>query len=249
MLTSKSSTRAVFVTGLVALICFCTTSSRSLVAEELVAAADVKIVFKDHIQPILKKNCVRCHGEKRQKSGYRLDSREATLTSGEIGKSIVLGNSKDSPFIHYVAGIHEDLEMPPSGDPLSSEQIALLRAWIDQELDWTEAPKEVVKIYHTAEIAEAHKDLVTNVAFAPGGARLASAGGQSLPFRPGEVVIWDVASKKELSRLEGQESLVWGLASHPTARRSRPVPTKRSRAFTTPRTARSSTVSLATRTG
>src|SRR5262249_47888894 len=54
---------------------------------------------------------------------------------------IVPGKSAESRLIRYVAGLDEDYQMPPegAGQPLSSEQIGLLRAWIDQGARWTRA--------------------------------------------------------------------------------------------------------------
>ena len=60
---------------------------------ELPPVAEVEIDFSKHIKPILRKTCIRCHGPKKQKSEYRLDSREAALAGGEIGKGIIVGNN------------------------------------------------------------------------------------------------------------------------------------------------------------
>ena len=63
----------------------------------------------------------------------------AALKGGENGAAIVPGDSARSPLIYYVARLVEDMEMPPTGakdKPLTSHEIALLRAWIDQGLPW-----------------------------------------------------------------------------------------------------------------
>src|SRR6185436_9047530 len=46
-----------------------------------------------------------------------------------------------SPLIHFTARLVEDSEMPPrgKGEPLTAEQVGLLRAWIDQGVQWPEA--------------------------------------------------------------------------------------------------------------
>jgi hypothetical protein len=46
--------------------------------------------------------------------------------------------------VHLVAGLEEDTVMPPEGkgDRFTAEQIALLRAWIDQGADWPDDGKE-----------------------------------------------------------------------------------------------------------
>ncbi|MFP6672978.1 MAG: hypothetical protein VB857_16325, partial [Pirellulaceae bacterium] len=53
-----------------------------------------------------------------------------------------------------------------------------------------------------------HGDWVTAVAFSPDGNVLASAGGESLQYRPGSVKLWDVSSGKQLAALEGHKANV-----------------------------------------
>ncbi|HMP81696.1 MAG TPA: hypothetical protein PKA41_03195, partial [Verrucomicrobiota bacterium] len=100
--------------------------------------ADIEIQFARDIQPILDKSCLRCHGFENHKAGLRLTSRESSLRGGDNGAAIIPGDSAKSPLIHYVARLVPDMEMPPEGkgDPLSTEQVALLRAWIDQGVQW-----------------------------------------------------------------------------------------------------------------
>jgi hypothetical protein len=94
--------------------------------------------FTADIKPILETSCLRCHGTERPKSRFSLATREAALKGGENGVAIFPGDSAKSPLIHYVAGLVADMEMPPSGkgDPLTRDQVALLRAWIDQGVVW-----------------------------------------------------------------------------------------------------------------
>ena len=63
-----------------------------------------------------------------------LASVEAIKKGSSSGEIIVVGKSEKSLLVHTVAGLIEDMLMPPEGkaDPLTKEQIALLRAWIDQ---------------------------------------------------------------------------------------------------------------------
>lgn len=107
-------------------------------ASKLPAASDKKVDFKKDIWPIFEEKCISCHGPEKQKSKYRMDSREETLKGGSSGdEAIIPGNSAKSPFIHYCARLVEDMEMPPKEkDALSKEQIALLRAWVDQGAKW-----------------------------------------------------------------------------------------------------------------
>ncbi|HEX7859488.1 MAG TPA: c-type cytochrome domain-containing protein [Verrucomicrobiae bacterium] len=104
--------------------------------------ATVQVDFARDIKPILDTSCLRCHGPERPKGRFRLDNREAALKGGEHGTDIVPGSSAASPLIYYVAHLVEDMEMPPTGGrekPLTNDEIALLRAWIDQGVPWTTA--------------------------------------------------------------------------------------------------------------
>ena len=107
---------------------------------QLPPTANVKISFDRDVRPILETSCLRCHGPEKPKSHFRLDNRESALKGGnENDDDIVPGDSSKSPLIHYVARQVPDLEMPPTGkgEPLTMEQVGLLRAWIDQGANWS----------------------------------------------------------------------------------------------------------------
>jgi len=102
--------------------------------------APTRVDFDRDIKPIFQATCFRCHGPERPKSSFRLDNRQDALKGGDNGVAIVPGDSAKSPLIHFVAGLDEDLPMPPKGkgEPLTPAQIGLLRAWIDQGAKWPE---------------------------------------------------------------------------------------------------------------
>lgn len=55
--------------------------------------------FEKEVRPILADHCHKCHGEKKQKSGLRLDSREFVLKGGELGPVVVPGKPEVSRLI------------------------------------------------------------------------------------------------------------------------------------------------------
>jgi hypothetical protein len=116
--------------------------SAALAAEldpsKLPPAAQLTVDFEKDVKPIFEKTCFRCHGPERPKSRFRLDNRESALKGGDNGVDIVPGDSAKSPLVYYVARVAEDIEMPPpgKGEPLTSVQVGLLRAWIDQGAQW-----------------------------------------------------------------------------------------------------------------
>src|SRR5262245_15594623 len=115
------------------------------------APAERPVDFARDIQPILQLRCQGCHGPDKQRGDLRLDSRAAALRGGDSrGPAIVPGKSAASPLIHLVSGRDSKLRMPPKGDPLAAEQVALLRAWIDQGAAWPERTDVVTSKTHWA---------------------------------------------------------------------------------------------------
>ena len=103
---------------------------------KLPPASDKKgVTYEKDIKAIFEKSCFKCHGSEKQKGKMRLDSREAVLKGGENGPDVIPGKGDQSPLLHNAARIGDpDDAMPPEGkgDPLTKEQVALIRAWIDQ---------------------------------------------------------------------------------------------------------------------
>ena len=114
-------------------------SASEIQTNQLPPSANEKIDFDRDIRPIFETSCVRCHGPEKPRSHFRLDNRDAALKGGDNNTNdIVPGDSSNSLLIHYVARQVPDMEMPPTGkgDPLTPQQISLLRAWIDQGANW-----------------------------------------------------------------------------------------------------------------
>jgi mono/diheme cytochrome c family protein len=115
-------------------------SSAALVAADVdvskLPAVSTKkgVTFEKDIKPIFEKSCAKCHGAEKQKGKLRLDSLEAALKGSENGKVVEPGKSAKSVLVHNIARLNEDDAMPPEGkgDPLTKEQVGLIRAWIDQ---------------------------------------------------------------------------------------------------------------------
>lgn len=108
-----------------------------------------KVDFKSEVWPILDRHCIKCHGSSKPQSGYRMTSRELAIESGDYGGNIIVGDGFRSPLIHFVAYAIEDWEMPPIDDregnkKLSLKEISILRAWIDQGVEWEEVSPQVV---------------------------------------------------------------------------------------------------------
>ncbi len=107
-------------------------------AKAAAADAETSVDFKRDVQPLFVERCVSCHGPEKQKGGLRLDRKADALAGGDSGKVIIPGKSRDSLLIRNVSGVDPDNLMPPrgKGEPLTSNQVAILRAWIDSGAPW-----------------------------------------------------------------------------------------------------------------
>ena len=122
------------------------------------AATQTGLTFDKDIHPIMQEACVGCHGEKgRPRAGLRLDSLDAVMGGSKDHKDIVVpGDSSKSRLVFAVANINGKVYMPPKPrpmrppmngatnaptpppppprpwKPLTTEQVSLIRAWVDQ---------------------------------------------------------------------------------------------------------------------
>lgn len=99
-------------------------------------AADASGMFRDKIAPIFERHCVRCHNDEEHKGGLSLTSSTAAKKGGDAGAAWVAKNPQESLLLQYVEG--DKPEMPKNSPPLSPQQIADLRKWIQAGAEWPE---------------------------------------------------------------------------------------------------------------
>jgi mono/diheme cytochrome c family protein len=95
------------------------------------AGTEAPVDYTREIKPIFTKRCLACHGALKQKARLRLDTAESIRKGGDSGSAIESGMSSESLLIDKITAA-EGERMPPEGEPLSSDEIQRLRAWIDQ---------------------------------------------------------------------------------------------------------------------
>ena len=100
--------------------------------------ANFPVDFGRDIQPIFEASCVQCHARGKNKGSFSLETRADFLEGGETGTPAVAGQGAESLVIELVAGLDPDRVMPKKGQRLTAEQVAVLRAWIDQGMAWPE---------------------------------------------------------------------------------------------------------------
>ena len=98
------------------------------------AQTPAKVDFSRDVLPILRQNCVPCHGPTQQNSGMRLDRKSSVISR----RGVVPGSAENSFLFHRISGSAYGSQMPPTG-PLRAEQVKIIRMWIDQGADWPDA--------------------------------------------------------------------------------------------------------------
>jgi cytochrome c len=102
------------------------------------AATTPGVTFDKDITPILKASCLNCHGGAgRSSGGLNMTAKDLALKGGRKGKVVIPGHSDQSLVVLYPAGAITREDMPPlnareKNPALTKDQIALIRAWIDQ---------------------------------------------------------------------------------------------------------------------
>ncbi len=110
-------------------------------------AQDEKVEFEKQIWPILERSCVKCHKAPyeengrtvKPKAGLRMDGAWAFKAGSENGAVLVAGKAEESElWLRTDLPEDDDDFMPPTGkaDPLSAEEKALFKKWIDQGADF-----------------------------------------------------------------------------------------------------------------
>ncbi|MFN0197098.1 MAG: PSD1 and planctomycete cytochrome C domain-containing protein, partial [Planctomycetaceae bacterium] len=121
-------------------------------AGETTQATD-KVDFAKSIKPIFEAHCLSCHGKEDPESGFQLDTRDHALKGGYTGIVLEPGKAEKSVLYEMVAGTHKDgIVMPFEKDPLGKDDVALIKAWIDQGAAW---PEDQILIAHEAESSKA----------------------------------------------------------------------------------------------
>src|SRR5580693_2604913 len=87
------------------------------------AQTDSKVDFGRDVLPLIRQNCIACHGPNVQMNNFRLD-RRSTAMRGGTRSVIVPGSSASSRLYLRLSGDQFGKQMPPTG-ALSPDQVAV----------------------------------------------------------------------------------------------------------------------------
>lgn len=161
-------------------------------------AAGKRVSFAKQVAPVFAQRCVACHNARTAKGRFNIETYANMMKGGESGAAIVAGKGGDS-------NLHTEIasgSMPKDADPLTAEQIALVKKWIDlgAPLDAGVAPNAalitIIPKLTQPNPPESYRIPVPvlAVAISPDGNLVASAG-----YR--EVVLWNSADGALVRRI------------------------------------------------
>ncbi len=94
-----------------------------------IAVVPEKVTYDDHVLPILQNACNNCHNPDKKKAGLDLSSYGASMQGSDGGKVVRPGDAAASMLLKCIKGTEEPV-MPPKGDRLSANDIAIIEKWI-----------------------------------------------------------------------------------------------------------------------
>ena len=111
-----------------------------------------EIDYSTEIKPILNKNCITCHGGVKKSGGFSVLFEEEAIAITESGHAAIIpGDPNGSELIKRLTSTDPELRMPYEKEPLSKDEIELLKTWIKQGAKWgkhwayqtVQKPKEI----------------------------------------------------------------------------------------------------------
>jgi len=95
---------------------------------------------------IMKKSCAGCHSGASPAAHLRLDSADHVVAGGQSGAVVVPGDAASSAIIKRIMSADKATRMPPMGEALAPDQIAVLRQWVEQGAPGLPKPETVAKV-------------------------------------------------------------------------------------------------------
>lgn len=101
--------------------------AKQVEVETTMIQAGKLVSFAKQVAPIFSQRCLACHNARTAKGRLNMETFANLMKGGENGASVVAAKPGDS----LLQTMIEDHSMPKDADPLSPEQIAVVKKWIE----------------------------------------------------------------------------------------------------------------------
>ncbi len=169
-------------------------------------ADDAPVSFREHVAPILVRQCLGCHNDKKASSGLNITTFARLKAGGKSQGSAIL-EPGDPDASALIESIRDDAapRMPYQRPPLGAREIRTLESWVRQGARF-DGPSQTETLIAslvdplrglpTVALKAPAADPVTSLAFAPDGATLVAAVGS-------RVHVFDASTGKPRATLAG----------------------------------------------
>jgi WD40 repeat protein len=173
--------------------------------DKAAAVAPIKVVTLDRkepvsyekdVEPILLNKCSFCHSGSLKEGKLDLGSYEGLIKGGKRGSPIVPGKSAESLLYKSSGKTQKPLMPPKSEEPLTPEELAVIKLWIDQGAKPPTGMRVKAKVVVQAPPAGVHP--VRGLAVSPDKSAVAASRGSHID-------VYDVRSGKHVRALVDPE--------------------------------------------
>jgi WD40 repeat protein len=134
--------------------------------------------YNKDIEPILNNKCSGCHNNLKKEGKLDMSAYEALIKGGSRGSPIVPANSAGSLLIKLCGRTEKPFMPPKREEPLTPEELALVKLWIDQGAKAPTGPHERPKVIVSAPPASVQP--VRGIAISPDKAIVAASRGNEI---------------------------------------------------------------------
>jgi hypothetical protein len=150
------------------------------------------VIYEKEVEPIFYKRCIACHSGNVKESRFDISSYEGVIKGGKRGTAIVPGKAENSLLYTSCSKLKKPY-MPPKGEePITPEELALVKLWIDQGAKAPTGARVVAKIVVGLPPANVHP--VRAVAVSPDKSAVAAGRGN-------QIHVYDAGSGKHVRTL------------------------------------------------
>src|SRR5882724_8937366 len=157
-----------------ALVLFFPAELRSAETKAVDTKPASKVSYYRQVRPILQANCQGCHQPAKSKGGYVMTEFKRLLSGGDSeGEAIVPEHPEKSAILKMITPQDGEVKMPKGKTPLMENDVAVIRAWIEQGAE-DDTPPDAKKHYDAEHPPVYNRaPVVTAIDFSPDGKLLA----------------------------------------------------------------------------
>src|SRR5579871_807105 len=104
------------------------------------------IAYEKDIEPIFHNKCIVCHSGKELKGKFDVSTYATVMKGSGKGPVVIAGKSAVSPTVLYAGKTKKPFMPPKDEEPLTPQELALIKLWIDQGAKAPASASEKLKI-------------------------------------------------------------------------------------------------------